>query len=350
MKNILFRLIYLPFRLAGKMLVLVSFKRKNIYTSFIKGIEKKTNSFVTYHVRPKYAAKLDGVSSASVTDAKLAVVIQGALLLKDDFTLETVKLYKQSFPGTLLIVSTWLGEDNNTIKQLKDLDCIVIENDKPDYHGMFNINLQIVSSAEGIKKAKELGAEYVIKTRTDQRLYASNIADFLFNITELFSVHGQWKQKKRIVGLSLNTFKYRMYGLSDMFTYGYIDDMLLYWNCRLDNRKLTDLDYQSNHSLRMFAHWRFAEVYLTTEFLEKIGREPLWSLKDSWIVFADHFIVIDQMQLDLFWPKYNRLEFRWKNYSHTGKSKEEMMFKDWFNIYNMNLDKIDVCEDILDII
>jgi WavE lipopolysaccharide synthesis len=307
-------------------------------------------TFITYHSRPKYAADLDAVGGSSVNNVKLAIVIQGALLLKNDFTLETVKLYKQSFPNAILIVSTWLGEDNDTVKQLRELDCIVIENNKPDYYGLFNINLQIVSSSNGIKRAKELGVEYVIKTRTDQRFYASNIAGFLYNLTELFPVNGECCQKKRIVGVSLNTFKYRMYGLSDMFTYGYIDDMLLYWDSQLDDRKLTDVDFQPNYSLRMFAKWRFAEVYLVTEFLQKIGRKQLWTLKDSWRVFTDHFIIIDQAQLDLFWPKYNRCEFRWRSYSHMGlkgKFKEEMMFKDWFNIYS-DLDKIEIYEEILD--
>ncbi|MBU0614332.1 hypothetical protein KJ766_03585, partial [Patescibacteria group bacterium] len=195
-------------------------------------------------------------------------------------------------------------------------------------------------------KAQELGVEYAFKTRTDPRIYAPNVADYLYNITEVFPVRAGYSQKKRIVGVSLNTFKYRMYGLSDMLIYGHIDDMILYWNAEFDQREFGVEKIKEDHtSLRDFARWRVCEVYLATEFLLKVGRNFEWTLKDSWEVFADHFCVVDKEQLDLFWPKYNRLEYR---FVYTEEVKfQELTFREWLNIYN-NMDNKKISESILD--
>ena len=68
-------------------------------------------------------------------------------------------------------------------------------------------------------------------------------------------------------------------------------------------------------------------------FLVKVGRKLEWTIKDSWELFADHFCIVDKEHLDLFWPKYNRLEYRWLAYSDILKF-QEMNFKEWLTIYN----------------
>jgi hypothetical protein len=233
---------------------------------------------------------------------------------------------------------------------LDSLDVIVIYNVKPVYHGESNINLQIVSSSRGIIKAKELGAQYVIKTRTDQRMYSPNVDQFLFNIIELFPLHpGIPIQKKRIIGISMNTFQFRMYGLSDMLMYGHIDDMLLFWNISLDTRKFNSNDKNlANSSLRNFAHWRICEVFLTTEFLNKVGQKLQWTLKDSWEMFANHFCIIDKESLDLYWGKYDFLEYRWTRYGNAINIYSEFTFKEWLNLY-CNLNKLNPPEHFLDL-
>ncbi|MBU1261328.1 MAG: WavE lipopolysaccharide synthesis family protein [Planctomycetes bacterium] len=279
---------------------------------------------------------------------RLAIVIQGPIISKNDFTLETVKIYKKHFSIAFIILSTWSDEDVAVIGRFKELDVSVILNEKPAYANASNINFQIVSTRSGIKKAQELGAEYVLKTRTDQRMYAPNIADYLYNITETFPVKsGYGRQRKRIVGVSLNTFKYRMYGLSDMLIYGHIDDILLYWDVALDERRFSNEDIRkASVSLRGFALWRVCEVYLATEFLQKVGRKLEWSLADSWGVFRDHFCVVDKEQLDLFWPKYNRREYRWLGYAEIANS-QEMTFREWLNIYS-NLGNKQIPEEMLE--
>jgi len=315
----------------------------------IAEIAEGEKSFLTYHDRPLPAASVSTLSDGLRESPSLAIVIQGPILHINGFTLETVKIYQRHFAGSRIILSTWDDESSPVIRQFEELGVMVIQNKKPLYAGESNINMQIVSTQSGMLKAKEFGVERALKTRTDQRMYAPDLADFFHNLTETFPLKGHWpKQRSRIVGCSLNSFKYRMYGLSDMLIYGDIDDMLLYWDIGLDERIFNEQQrIQAAASLGNFSRWRICEVYLATEFLKKIGREPKWSLADSWSVFADHFCVVDKEQLDLFWPKYNHREYRWLRYDEH-VSTRELCFREWLNLY-ANLKNKKVPENVLDI-
>ena len=316
--------------LLGKRLSLALFEQ------FINVLQNSTKTFIAYHQRPQRTSSILTSSQLEPRLPKLAIIIQGPIITANEFTYETTKLYKQHFPNAIVILSTWSQEKQILISLFENLGIHILLNKKPDYAGVSNINLQIVSSKSGIKKAKELGVEYVIKTRTDQRIYAPNVESFLFKIISTFPLEPSVvKQKKRIVGLSLNTFKYRMYGLSDMFTYGHIDDMLLFWNIPLDLRAFDiKVIEKANKSLRCFAQWRICEVFLTTEFLKNVDFKLEWTLEDSWKAFSNHFCVIDKESLDLYWGKYGFLEDRWKKYDKNINVFEELNFREWLNLYN----------------
>ena len=166
--------------------------------------------------------------------------MQGPFISNDNFTLNTIKLYRHNYPNVKLILSTW-KIPNEVKEELKIIDVHSIENIKPNNPGLSNINLQIVSSSSGIIAAKKLNVKYVLKTRTDQRIYHPSMDFYLFNLIKSFPLTSHnYNQIKRLVGISLGTFKYRMYGVSDMFLYGHIDDMVDYWSPPLEDRQCTD--------------------------------------------------------------------------------------------------------------
>lgn len=305
--------------------------------------------FITYHKRPKYAKSIGTLSDPLRDQPKIAIVMQGPLIKENNFTLETIKLYKHHFPESLVIISTWNTEDSKLLDTVStDIDALIL-NEKPPYSGISNINFQLVSSYNGILKAKELGAEYVLKTRTDQRMYAPNIFEYFLNLLTHFQMNISSLQYQRLIGISLNTFKYRMYGISDMTIFGHINDQLLYWNADLDMRHFTETEVrQFNTSLRNFAKWRACEVYIVTEFLRKLNRPLHWTLEDSWNVFAEHFIIVDKESVDLFWPKYKLNEYRGLSYLGT-QFKAEMTFCEWFNLFQGFKKKARFPESILDI-
>ncbi len=286
-------------------------------------LERPWPYFFTFHLRPKKADKIGIVSDKLINYPKVAIVMQGPIIYDQDFTLETIKIYKKLFPQVIIILSTWDYEKKEYIEEIKKETEEVLLNKVPSEKGVQNINFQIVSSLSGIKRAKELDVEYVFKTRTDQRIYGVNSLEYLVNILEKFSAVGDYRQKKRIIGCSLNSFKYRMYGISDMNLFGQIDDLFNYW----------DINLVDNQGTTYAPEAKFNEVHLATSFLKRIGCEVKWTLEDSWRTFADCFAIVDEQSLDIYWYKYARMkEYRYVRYD-SERNDQEMTFREWFNIY-----------------
>ena len=300
----------------------------------LERFEARQRAFFTYHLRPSTADAILNPEGQAELNHHLSVVIQGPVVEKHDFTLQTIALYKKHFPGASIILSTWSDCSDDALRRCDQLGVYALRSEKPSYAGTSNINYQLVSSRKGIELAQSLGADYVLKTRTDQRLYAPNVAEYLYNLSELFPATGpKLRQNKRIIGTSLDSFKFRMYGMTDMLLYGTAEDMQLYWSADLDSRRFTDEQIRDAiASIGNWARWRVCEVYLATEFLKKVGHELRWTLEDSWTAFRHHFCIVDHEQLDLYWPKYSRQEHRWRNYHCPATA--ELNFREWLNIYS----------------
>jgi len=297
-------------------------------------IKARKQSFITIVPRPKFAKDFFRHSDDASKHTPFAIVIQGKSVLVDSFTAETVKIYQKSFVGSIIIVTTHEGADSpECLKELQDLGVNLVVIPKPANPGPFNINLQITSSVAGLKEAKRLGFQYAIKTRTDIRLYGVNISEYLFNLLRQFPVVSGTKQQERIISTNIFTLKYRPYSLSDMTVAGNVDDLLLYFDIPLDNRKVINLP--TNSLVDDFVRERPGELYLETEFLKKIGYHPTGTLEDSWQIFADHFIVIDHDSLDSYWYKndiYQCLENKFRIYTPEF-GLHDLCFRDWFNLY-----------------
>jgi hypothetical protein len=293
-------------------------------------VEKLQGVFLTTHRRPKRADNYRNISSTSPS-RRIAIVIQGPIVTADDFTFETVRLYRKIFPEVELILSTWSDTDPSLVASIRAGGLELLLNDKPSYAGVSNVNLQIFSTINGIRKAKQLGVDYVLKTRTDQRIYAPNTMTFLLAVVKSFPLSGSMLQKERLVATSLNTFKYRPYSVSDMFLFGHIDDMLLYWDVPLDTRTRTD--FPTSYTIGTWAAAELCEVYFVTQFLRKLNYQPKFTIADGWNIYQRHFCIIDQQSIDLLWTKSDRnKEYGRLRYDgiHTD---EELTFKEWLLLY-----------------
>ena len=311
-------------------LLSVSFLRR-LENLVLDLLERKENSFITVHRRPVQTAAIETVSDPSRADEKTAIVLQGPLLLQNHFTLNTIRLYRNHFPGAKIILSTWEGESGEELKEIGGLGVDIQLSTPPDFAGISNINFQIVSTLSGMELAGKSGREFFLKTRTDQRFYAPSTLEFLQNLISSFPLNdSSYDQRGRIVGLNMNTFKYRMYGISDMFLFGYAHDMMNYWQCPLDQRPPVSIPREEN----IFRHskLRLCEVYLCSEYLTRIGRKLEWTLEDSFLAYAQHFVVVNSSDLDLFWPKYGRKEYRWLSYDKI-TDHQQLDFREWLNLY-----------------
>jgi len=204
--------------------------------------ERLAGSRLTYHARPARAADVALASEPCPGAPLLAIVLQGPIAHEADFTLETMRLYAKTFPGGLRILSTWRKEKGPALDRFRQEGVEVVTSDPPATPGQQHFNYQLVSARAGIEHAAARGAGHVIKSRTDQRMYATNIHAMLLNLLRAFPLADSGVQRERIVGASLNTFLYRLYGMTDMLTFGHVDDMLLYWGAALTDRSVPKID------------------------------------------------------------------------------------------------------------
>jgi hypothetical protein len=295
---------------------------------FKKKLEDKLQGFFTYHVRPK---KSENVNLKPIYDVKrvVAIVMQGPVLEEDSFTVETLMLYKKMFKGFVIILSTWNDLGNENIKLLEEIGVEVLINEYPDYSGPSNINYQIISMRNGIRYAESKGAEYVLKTRTDQRIYNPDIFSYMISMQNNF-VSKVKKQNNRIIFCSLNSFKFRLYSLSDMFVFGEIKDMARF--CDVEPVKPGSKKNNVNNILD-WSKARTAEVYLITEYFKRIGYSFDWCLESYWNSLSDLFCVIDEKIVDIYWYKYLRhSEYRYTIYDVI-KNSQNLYFNDWLLFY-----------------
>jgi hypothetical protein len=291
---------------------------------------KHVGKFITFHNRPIYAKNNEMTPDTRDEVMDVAIVMQGRMVSEYGFTLETVRLYRKNFPKIKIIISTWNDKELQSIQKLKDENIFIILNKELENKGISNVNYQILSTTEGIKKAKELGAKYVLKTRTDQRIYNSQSFKYFDALLQTFPLKNENIQKERLIAISLNTFKYRPYSISDMTMYGTIDDMQLYW-CIPHSEGGSVLP--AGHSIIDWVKARQAEIYFTARFIESLGGVPSFSIAHSWRFYKEHFCIIDREAIDLYWHKYETYkEYRKLRYDGV-YNDAEMNFNEWLMLY-----------------
>ena len=292
----------------------------------------RRHTFLTIHKRPTESADIHTWDDlATSPDPKIAIVMQGPLVSNRNFTKETVLLYKKYFPNSNVIVSTWEDEDPTTITSIKEAGADVVLNTKPTVSGIGNVNFQLISTLGGMKRAQVLGAEFVYKTRSDERIYAPNTNRFLVQLLRSFPVAPGYSQKYRIVGSSFGTLKYVPYLFTDVFQFGHIDDMVRYWSAAHDPRSKPS---KMIHAVSDLNDEKMCEQYLSSTYLTSIGRTLPWTIQDWWRVIADHFIIADQSSLDIFFYKYDFFEeHRGRRYDGISNNAY-VTFSDWLTFYN----------------
>lgn len=261
----------------------------------------------------------------------IAIVVQGPYLDDEAFTRDTLRRYRLYYPECLLILSTWSVPEREIIT-LQKINVDIVINPKPHCPGFSNVNYQIASTNAGVSRARNLGAVFVLKTRTDQRIHNPELFTYLISLQRAFPVTAKHtKQKCRLVACSLNTFKLRLYGISDMFLFGHVEDMIRYWDLPMDERNPDELARSLRGTWRDYARMEICEVYFCMNFLRNIGRKLPLTLESSFSAISDHFVIIDQNAIGLFWNKYTFDETR---YSQAGQYDPQLTFNDWLVLYS----------------
>lgn len=297
---------------------------------------KYSRHLATFHLRPKRTGLIGTHPEPGASGEACAIFLQGPVAQEDDFTLETFRLYRRHFPHCPLILSTWRDTPDSLLAPIRDLGVQVVLSDKPAQAGLFNVNMQLTSAAAGVRAAASTGAPWTLKSRTDQRLYHPDAIAYLVALAKSFPPAAGFNQKCRIVGVGQGSLKFAPYHVTDQTVFGHTEDMLTYWTPPLREDPAPagwpsrQQDIFVGTPIGELCRHAAAESYITSQFLERLGRPLDWTLQDTWAAYRDHFCFADFAATDFYWVKgqtYSLREFV-TVYDMT-TNRHEFSFREW---------------------
>lgn len=254
--------------------------------------EMNENRLISYTLFPKTIQRYTPPASID-TYREFGIVIQGPIVYENNFTLNSIVSYKSAFPGCKIVLSTWSKElDNELFNEFKTLDIDIITSDEPDIipvPSLTFINFQLKSTYAGLQRMKEIGVDYVLKTRTDARITSPDLLDVLIQYRRRWTTTSD-KQKECIVCMPPYIPNHDYFTISDLFMCGSIEDMLQYWEYPINIKYKQNPEYEL--SARYFTHLNI-NYKSYSDFINGI---------------AKYFIVLDIDQY-MMWNKYDHSSF-----------------------------------------
>lgn len=299
---------------------------------------------ISFHMMPKEMVTVSALYGEFKT-LDFAIVMQGPVCTKDNYTLNTVKFYKSMYPASKIIVSTWEEEDDNVLRILNESGAIIVKSKKPSYCGNLNVNYQITNTLAGLLKAKELGCEYSIKTRTDQRICKEYVFYSIISMINRFPCSGNDRQRKRIAVLSTNFGNmFTPYFLSDFLYAGCTEDVINVFSIPMDERQQFQLE-RSATKREQSESMRPPEIYIIKHYLkDRLGRKCENTIEQYWQAVKECFICFGMKDVGLLWPKYDvkyELNYFYGEYFPGSDipllSEMGFDFMNWFDLYSGSL-------------
>ena len=284
-------------------------------------IQKGKNSYFTWELWPSETIQTSfDVETRIVENKKFhlepknVIVVQGPIKRERNYTLETIKLYLKQNPDTDVVLSTWNSECLAEFAQIKHPNLHIVVSQLPKVSGSHNFNYQQVSTIAGIKKATELNAVYICKTRTDHRIYAPYFMRTLRLMLD-GCVLPQRFGGGRIIENSSHVCKFRPYSMSDVFQFGHATDIAEMWSIEPDRRHRSAAQYQAekNGAVRLvdYAKDYIAEVGLHRKYAQKVAPSLGLNLPDYYAFIVDKFLIVDDQVIQLHMLRHdNRERFR----------------------------------------
>ena len=250
----------------------------------------------------------------------MEIVLQGGLYPN---TFKTAEYYLQLDFVTRIIISTW---ENETINKISNDKIILIKSRKPE-NGTGNMNLQIVSSYNGLLEVKE---ERSVKMRTDQMIYhesmykIKNYVDTHLDIDVRYANNEGPRGPIFILGMN----KIYPFHPQDHIFWGYTSDLITLFNIPLmtpKNRRVgndfkTELRCPIYLGANYFAKFepkifKFIDNY--KEYLVDDAPKKEEAKKISEQLRDKIFKVLPRIKM--FWEKYNWNYYPYDWYGSSGE-------------------------------
>lgn len=168
---------------------------------------------------------------------KKAIIIQGP-----NTYAEQIKKCYNSFS---VIFSTL---ENCETSNLKDSNFIILKNKIPEYPGKANFNYQVINTLNGIKKAKELGYDYVFKIRSDITIKEmQKLLDLMISSKDIiyFSAYHNWDGGY----------------LCEHMLYGHVDLMEKLWSIPVSKSEIAPEIQLTNNLKKEFSNIKIKYIF-----------------------------------------------------------------------------------------
>ena len=318
-----------------------------VMRALCQGIENERIN-IAFRVMPNDSLLIPttSVHNATCMGDRLGIVLQGPIPDDVQFICDSIRFYQKIYSTSVIIVSTWDDEDAEKIRAVRNLGVTVVQSAKPTCRDSKNLNFQLVNSLAGVRKAKEMNCEYVVKTRTDQRICRPYLFDNMRAMVEKYPPYPQSPQHKRLVVLAESVGNtgnmFAPYFMSDYLYFGQIDDIVDLFSAPLDERQ--NFDMPDGASRREYAEETFPpEIAIVKQYLKNhVGYDCEITVKAWWEAVRRYLICYSKKEADLRWPKYNHhyeLDEFYGEYYGDWDSPEKMLtmrfdFLNWLELYH----------------
>lgn len=303
--------------------------------------------YVSYQIKPKNTADIPILEGLNKSQS-FAIVLQGPICHKDNMTVNTILFYQKVYPYARIIVSTWNDEPKTELDKLAKLGAVIVTSEKPTKSGLLNVNLQMINSLAGVKKAKELGCEFAVKTRTDQRICKPYIFDAMLSSLLNFPCTTD-KQNYRLATLGIWAGgMFTPFLTCDFLYLGHTQDLIKLFSAPLDQRETSEGFRDTIVSMkrrRISEEMLVPEIYILRHYCNDIlMEESEVTIEYWWHVVKDYLIIYGMKDVDLMFNKYNGLQdlnYYSSSYYGDSDSPEQMYtmcfdFFNWLNLFTGN--------------
>ena len=267
------------------------------------------------------------MSKNKIKSSEISVIIQGAVT-KDE-TARCIRSIRKYLPHAEIILSTWQDSETNGL----NYDTLVLSKD-PDNLGLhyynnrvvpYNFNRQLVSTQEGLNKAKR---KYALKIRSD--FFLKNV-EFL-NFFDLYPIRGSefkyFKHRVIVPSVFSRSFSEETgfplpFHPSDFFFFGLREDLMDYFShCTvLDKKQGCDWHYKlpDRKPYRSETGRYTAEQELCLSWLHWHGIQPNYEDFSDWSeeitelsykILFNNFIFLNPKSIGLGSTKHSEKLFK----------------------------------------
>lgn len=287
-----------------------------------------------------------GSSTDDDISADWGIVLQGALSgdSTSKYLRETLGIIRKIYPEISIVLSSYRDTYEQQLKLIgMEYSCeVVLSNDPGRVESPFSPNIvrQIVSTYSGLEYLYRQEKIKAIKIRFDQRITEPQ---FLSNVENIYALIRNLNGiiKKPILVTSMNSYVSIPGFASDMMHFGYIENMLKYWDpTGLENfSEITEVIFSetTKEIQELKSH---PEVWLSLRYVREFNKGFLNSESFNKILWGNLVGVVNSDAIGQEWQKTmpifttNYHSAKWLTVSHPERY-EELKFHSWLARYFM---------------